>query len=281
MKILSSQQPITIAALAFGLLGFVLAAISLVQVQGLSTSVNSATTKFTFDALLDENEPQIDKHIQGQIDAYIQRQRQERVAQKYEAYQNAAEHTRTGNHIYGKEDARFTLVEYSDTECPYCKRYHSSPKAVVDSSNGLVNWQWKHLPLPMHNPVATVQAQAAECVSSIAGNRAFWVWLNQVFDESKGNGQGAGDLALLAQSIGVDVDKFASCVNSGKFRDKVADDIQSAKEIGVNSTPMTFIVDNHTGQSITLRGVTVPEAIASAIKRMKQEADESAQNKNG
>lgn len=281
MSMLSSQRPITFAALAFGILGFVLAAISLVQVQGVSNSVKSATAKSTFDALIGEDQTQINKHIQGQIDAYIQRQRQERVAQKYEAYQNAVEHTRTGNHIYGKEDARFTLVEYSDTECAYCKRYHSSPKAVVDSSNGLVNWQWKHLPLPMHNPVATVQAQAAECVSRIAGNRAFWVWLNQVFDETKGNGQGAGDLALLAQSIGIDIDKFVSCVNSGKFRDKVADDIQSAKELGVNSTPVTFIVDNHTGQSITLRGVTVPEAIASAIKRMKQEADELAQSKNG
>ncbi|MEW7976409.1 MAG: thioredoxin domain-containing protein, partial [Candidatus Sedimenticola endophacoides] len=126
----------------------------------------------------------MNEHIDVRIDAYIDRRKQEKVVRKYEAYELAAEQTRTGNHIYGNEDARFTLVEYSDLECPYCKRFHSVPKKVVDSSSGLVNWQWKHLPLPFHNPVAAVEAQASECVASIAGNRAFWVYLQQIFEET-------------------------------------------------------------------------------------------------
>lgn len=278
MKYLSSQQPITLAALAAAFLGIALAAFSLYQVQALSSSVDAVSTKAEFDHFFGDNAKQINEHIDVRIDAYIDRRKQEKVARKYEAYELAVEQTRTGNHIYGHEDARFTLVEYSDLECPYCKRFHSVPKKVVDSSSGLVNWQWKHLPLPFHNPVAAVEAQASECVASIAGNRAFWVYLQQIFEETKGNGQGAGDLVNIAQSIGVDEDMFSDCVNGGKFRDKVAADLQHAKDLGVNSTPVTFVVDNRTGQNTLLRGVQTPEAIVSTIQRMKKEADASLNN---
>lgn len=278
MKYLSSQQPITLAALVAALLGISLAAFSLYQVQALSSSVDAVSARAEFDHFFGDNAKQINEHIDVRIDAYIDRRKHEKVARKYEAYELAVDHTRTGNHIYGHEDARFTLVEYSDLECPYCKQFHSVPKKVVDSSSGLVNWQWKHLPLPFHNPVAAVEAQASECVASIAGNRAFWVYLQQIFEETKGNGQGAGDLVNIAQSIGVDEDSFSDCVNNGKLRDKVAADLQHAKDLGVNSTPVTFVVDNRTGQNTLLRGVQSPEAIVTTIHRMKKEADASLNN---
>lgn len=277
MKHLSSFQ-LHITALTTSILGFVLAAFTFYQVLTLSSFVDALSTKADFAHFFGDNANEINEHIDLRIDAYIDRQKQENLDRKYDAYELAVEKTRTGNHIYGHEDARFTLVGYSDLECPYCKRFHSAPKKVVDSSSGLVNWQWKHLPLPFHNPVAVVEAQASECISNIAGNRAFWVYLQQVFEKTKGNGQGAGDLVSIAQSIGVDEDIFTDCVNGGKFRDKVAADIQQAKNLGINSTPVTFVVDNRTGQNTLLRGAQTPEAIVSTIRRMKKEADASLKN---
>ncbi|MFC1337326.1 MAG: thioredoxin domain-containing protein [gamma proteobacterium symbiont of Clathrolucina costata] len=282
MKAQSSQRPIIYTSLGVGLLGLVIAAFSLYQVNNLATTVDSVSQNTGFEHMLNADAQEINRHIDVRIDAYVDRRKQEKVSQKYDSYELAAEKLiTTDKHIYGSESARFTLVEYSDLECPYCKRYHSTPKKVVDASSGLVNWEWKHLPLPFHNPVAAVQAQASECVSSIAGNRAFWVFLQEVFEVTKGNGQGAGDLSILAQNIGVDVDKFTQCVNSGDFREKVAQDLQHAKDLGVSSTPVTFVVDSHTGKNVMLRGAQNPEAIVSTIQRMKKEADAGASENQG
>ena len=64
--------------------------------------------------------------------------------------------------IYGQADARFTLTEFADLECPYCQAYFPRLKQWIDA-NPDVNWQWHHLPLPMHEPAATREALLAEC----------------------------------------------------------------------------------------------------------------------
>lgn len=240
----------------------------------------SAATDLTIETFFEENQEAMDKYVESRINAYVVSQKQKVIDRKFELYSSAEETISSGKHIYGNEKARFTLVEFSDAECPYCKRFHSVPKKVVDSSSGLVNWQWKHLPLPSHNPVATVEAQSMECVSELAGNQAFWVYLHQVFEETQGNGQGAGDLVSLAASIGVDEERFSDCMRQGTHREKISKDLELARSMSVNSTPVTFVVDNHTGKQIQLRGLQKPESIASAVQRLKKEAD-LAQQVNG
>lgn len=274
----SHQKMLVLASLFVASIGLSLSVISLHRMQVVSDIADTASRKTDIDQLLTDNGEKIDHYIDSRIDAYIDRQAQARIARKFDVYKLAAEKTRTGFSLYGNEEARFTLVEYSDLECPYCKRFHGTPKELVDSSSGLVNWQWKHLPLDIHNPVAAMEAQASECVANIAGNRAFWVFIQQVFDETKGGGQGAGDLTGIAREIGVDEAAFRECVTSGRFRDKVAADLSQARELGVNSTPTTFIVDNFTGRNILLRGVQSPEALVSTIQRLKKEADASSES---
>ncbi len=279
MKYPNSLQSFVYTAIAIAICSLLLTAFSLQEVKQLKDVIESLNTDVDGEKFLTDNSVLVDSRIDDRIDAYIEERKQKKIERKYESYASAVKKTQSGKHIYGNEKARFTLVEWSDPECPYCKKFHQTPKKVVDASNGLVNWEWKHLPLPFHNPVAAIEAHAAECVASISGNQAFWVFMQSVFDETKGNGQGAGDLVSLAQSIGVDGDKFSKCVNNGDHRDVIASDIQRAKELGINSTPITFIVDNRTGQHITIRGMQAPEAIASAIQRMKKEADISLRRK--
>lgn len=239
------------------------------QMNRLDETVTRLNGPTAFEESLSENSELINDHIDQRIDAYIDRKRKEKVAKKYGDFANAAVTTTTGLHIYGSETARYSLVEFSDLECPYCKKYHATPKSVVDASTGLVNWKWHHLPLPFHNPVATIEAHAAECVASLAGNRAFWVYINEVFTETKGNGQGAGDLVTLAQNMGIDETKFSQCLTSGKFRDKISADLAEANRLGFNSSPITMVVDNKTGAQVVLRGLQSPDSIVSAIQSLK------------
>ena len=235
----------------------------------------------SFSGFVESHQREMNDYIERRINVYVAGQKQQRIDAKYEAYAGAQKTTQSGRHLYGAENARFTLVEFSDLECPYCKQYHESPKGVVDASNGLVNWQWKHMPLAFHDPVATIQANASECVSEIAGNRAFWVYLQQLFDETKGNGQGAGDLLGLARGIGVDEVQFTTCVQQGRYLNQVASDVALAHKMGLSSTPVTFIVDNQTGSQMMLKGLQKPEAIASAIQRMKKTGNELTMRERG
>ncbi|BFM18787.1 hypothetical protein R50073_49700 (plasmid) [Maricurvus nonylphenolicus] len=258
-------------AIAISVLALAVAILAVYMSINNAAQIGDATTPVTIQQLVDADKKAFDAYVKDQIDGYVAAQKQKKIDRKYDAYSDALERTRTGKHIYGEEDARFTLVEFSDLECPFCKRFHSVPKEVVDASSGRVNWEWKHLPLPSHNPVASVEAQASECVAEIKGNRAFWVYIHQVFDETKGNGQGAGDLINLASNIGVDPEEFADCMKEGRHSEKIAKDLQLATQMNVNSTPVTFVIDNHTGKQVMLRGMRKPESIATTIQRLLKE----------
>lgn len=199
--------------------------------------------------------------------------------EKMEKYSGAAPTVPNGKHVYGALDARFTLVEFSDLECPYCKRFHDTPKKIADSSNGNVNWQWMHLPLDFHNPAAKVGAHAAECVAEQKGNRAFWAFLDDIFVHSRGNGQGVSDLTTLASGMGADEDQFRACMKEGRFNSKIEEHIQKARQQGISGTPATFVVDNQTGKTQLVSGAQPAQAFLAAIAKLKTEGD--AQQESG
>lgn len=200
---------------------------------------------------------------------------------KLDAYKNAVESVPDGKHVYGSLNARFTLVEFSDLECPYCKRFHNTPKRLVDDSNGNVNWQWMHLPLGFHNPGAQFGAEAAECAADLGGNRSFWAYLEEYFDHTRGNGQGVSDLTQLAVNLGINATEFRQCMTEGRYRDKVQEQAAKAASLGINGTPATFLVDNMTGNSQLISGAQPAEAFVAAMRKMMTEAQEAEAAKQG
>lgn len=185
-----------------------------------------------------------------------------------------------GRKIYGSLKARFTIVEFSDLECPFCKQFHSTPKEIVDSSRGNVSWEWKHLPLGIHNPAALKLAHAAECVSEQKGNQGFWAYIDYVFSASGGNGRGISDTTIrrdLAE-FGVDQSAFNTCMTEGRHMASIQDDLQDARKLRVTSTPTSYIVDNVTGQSQPMKGLKSTEQIMQVIKMM---IDQGSETKNG
>lgn len=79
------------------------------------------------------------------------------------------------DHLYGNKNARYVLIEYSDFECPFCKRFHPTAQQLVTDYKGQLSWVYRHFPLPFH-PSAQEFAESSECIAKLAGNDAFWKW---------------------------------------------------------------------------------------------------------
>src|SRR3990167_5647558 len=134
----------------------------------------------------------------------------------------------TDDHINGEKDARILLFEYSDMECPYCKRFHPTAQKIVDSYKGEVAWVYRHLPLPFHAN-AGKEAEASECANELGGNTAFWKFVNALFVKTNSGGTGIAlsDLPTLATEIGLNETKFTTCLDSGKYANRVKSDAET------------------------------------------------------
>lgn len=216
------------------------------------------------------NSDELAKAVEQALENRNIEQQQHARKERTDKYSLANNSIPSDKHIYGNYEARFTLVEFSDIECPYCKRFHDTPKSIVDQSQGHVNWQWKHLPLSFHNPVAEQEAEASECVADIEGNQMFWVYLDELFKHTRGGGQGA-DVMSIAQNLGIDIAALKQCLTSGKFKEKVQNDIAQATKMGITGTPATFVVDNQTGKTQLLSGAQPEQAFISTIRKMMEE----------
>jgi len=141
--------------------------------------------------------------------------------------------------LYGDPDAKTTIVEFSDYECPYCSRLHPTLKKVVDESEGAIKWEYRHLPLAIH-AAAEPAAIAAECVGDLVGNDAFWSYSTALL----ANQRGLNTAFLQAQAVtaGVDIAEYQSCIASSEVANRVQDDTQSALSFGGSGTPFSVVV---------------------------------------
>ncbi len=180
----------------------------------------------------------------------------------------AADKSIKGRHIYGSLDAEFTLVEFSDLECPFCKRFHDTPKQLVDQSQGRINWEWQHYPLQFHNPTADVAAHASECVGEVAGNQSFWAFTGEWFSRSQLNGQGVEDIERLAREVGAPLDAYKTCMESGKYKELIQAQTEKGSIMGVTGTPATVVVDNVSGNTLLVKGAQSPKVIIETMTQL-------------
>lgn len=216
-------------------------------------------------------------HDQAQFNELVARSiKLERAAQfaaeagkKFAKYENlAVNDAPDGRRIYGKLDARFTLVEFSDFECPYCKRYHETPKKLVDQAPDHVKWEWRHMPLDFHNPAATREAVMTECAAEQRGAAGFWVAAEELFNQTRGNGQGIADIDVFAAGIGLDTDQFQECLKSGRHDQRIKADMKLAERYKVTGTPATLIIDSLTGEEKLISGALPVQTLITTIADM-------------
>jgi protein-disulfide isomerase len=160
--------------------------------------------------------------------------------------------------IKGAEEAQVVVVEYSDFQCPFCKKGKDMLPEILKEYDGKVKVAYKQLPLKNHN-WAKPAAIASICAYQ-QGNDKFWEFHDVVFDNQK-------DIKLensekifkgYAKDIGLDPKKFDACLADEKVAAQVDSEIEEAVSIGVQSTP-TFVVNG-----MIVQGAN-PDGLRSAI----------------
>ena len=140
--------------------------------------------------------------------------------------------------VKGEEDAPVTIVEYSDFQCPYCKRFYEQTLPSIEEkyiATGKVKLVYRHFPLSFHQN-AQVAAEGAEC----AGDQdKFWEMHDILFEKGSGDGTGLSkeDILGYAETLELDVTAFTECLDSGKYTEKVANDMKMGASQGVSGTP--------------------------------------------
>jgi protein-disulfide isomerase len=169
------------------------------------------------------------------------------------------------DHFYGNPGAQVVMVEFSDLECPFCKMFHPTTKKIVDDSKGQVALVFRHFPIPSLHPKAHKEAEATECAAELGGNDKFWEYLDALFAVTpSNNGLDPAELPRLAVQVGLDETKFNSCLESGKYKNRVERDIQDGSKVGVNGTPSTVLM-NQQGVKTLLVGAQPIESVQAAI----------------
>lgn len=141
-------------------------------------------------------------------------------------------------YVQGDKNASVVMIEYSDFHCPYCTRAHETFQKVMDEYGDKVAWVYRHFPLDSLHPFARKAAEGSEC----AGEQdKFWEFADATFADASLSKQGEDGIRQTASSIGLNMNKFNSCLDSGKYADKVNTDYQEGLTNGVTGTPATFI----------------------------------------
>lgn len=146
------------------------------------------------------------------------------------------------DHIKGPKNAKVTLIEYSDFECPFCKRHFDTMNQVMKQYPNDVRLVFRNYPLSFHQN-AVKEAEAAECAAEIGGNDAYWKYHDKIFSQTTSNGTGFAldKLVPTAKEIGLDEAKFKTCLDSDKYAAKINQQEQEGSAAGVQGTPGTFV----------------------------------------
>ncbi|MEK7227561.1 MAG: thioredoxin domain-containing protein, partial [Patescibacteria group bacterium] len=143
----------------------------------------------------------------------------------------------------GSITADLVIVEYSDTECPYCKVFHKTMRDILSTYGGKVAWVYRQFPIPQLHARASKEAEATECAAELGGNGAFWNYLDKIFETTQSNDSlDPAELPKIAAAIGLDVNSFNTCLSSGRYADFITKSIEEAVKAGARGTPYSIII---------------------------------------
>lgn len=145
----------------------------------------------------------------------------------------------------GKVKSDVVVVEYSDTECPFCGQVYPSMKKLQDEYGSRVSFVYRYFPLTQIHPNAYDEARALYCVGKVAGAEKRREYIDEIFTykTSKQNMTlPKGGKEALAKNIGVDEKALATCMSGPESGDAVNASTQDGIGAGVQGTPSTFVL---------------------------------------
>jgi len=172
------------------------------------------------------------------------------------------------DHLLGNPGARVIIVEYSDTECPFCKQFHATLRKVMQSygAKGDVAWVYRHFPFVELHSKALHEAEALECAAELGGNGKFWEYVNRIYEVTPSNNSlDESNLPQIAKQIGLTSADFNTCLASGKYKSKIDADVKDAKNAGGEGTPYSVILDTKSGDTYPSPGAQSYDTVKSVI----------------
>lgn len=148
--------------------------------------------------------------------------------------------------VLGSKDAKVTIVEFSDYECPFCKRHFDQTfpdlkKEYIDT--GKVKLVYRDLPLSFHDPMATTEAIAANCARNQGGDPTYFKYHDEIFKRTTSNGNGLTKDALykISDGLGLNTTALKTCMDDPKQAEEVKKDLADATAVGATGTPAFFV----------------------------------------
>ena len=141
-----------------------------------------------------------------------------------------------GFYATGPEDAPITIIEFSDYQCPFCRRWHQEVyQPLLAAYPGKIKLVYRHLPLTSIHPDAFPAAEAAMCAGE---QNAYWQYHEKLFASEL---LGTEVYKQYAQELGLDMTTFEACITDHKYQQAIQEDSDFAVNLGVRSTPTFFV----------------------------------------
>jgi len=171
------------------------------------------------------------------------------------------------DHYQGDPQAQIVIVEFSDTECPFCQRMHDTMKQLLADEAGKVAWVYRHAPIEALHTRSFKEAEALECAAEVGGEDGFWNYLDALFVATPTNdGLDPAELPVIAESIKLKRSKFEVCLNSGKMAERVNENLNDALAAGPGSTPWSVVMTRDGKVQYPMNGAMPLSVIKQLVK---------------
>lgn len=138
--------------------------------------------------------------------------------------------------IWGPSDAPVTIIEFSDYECPYCKKWEAEVWPQLQQAYpNKIRLVYKDFPLSQIHPNASPAAMAARCAGD---QNKYWQYHDQVFTVSSLSQQA---LDSIAAQVGLDTKTWKDCIAANKYKTEIETDYSYGTQLGISGTPTFFI----------------------------------------
>ncbi len=150
---------------------------------------------------------------------------------------------RENSHMTGKKEAKVTVVEFADFQCPGCAAAYPVLKQIKEEykNNENFNFVYRQFPLVTIHRNAMLAAQVAEAASE---QGKFWEMHDKLFDgQTSWAENNAAELVFLgyASDLGLDVEKVKTALTQQTYKEIVQTDMDDGEKLGVNSTPTIYV----------------------------------------
>jgi len=154
--------------------------------------------------------------------------------------------------VKGDPNAPITIIEFSDFQCPFCKKFHVNTLPLLEKNyidTGKVKFVYRDFPIQSIHPNAVSAALASECADD---QNLFWQYHDSVFENQRNWERLPVSSAInafkqYASELGIDMDEFNQCLDTAKHVTEVNGDLQDGRSYGVTGTPGFFVGNDELG----------------------------------